>query len=614
MSEQNRIHRDLEQLKKQAKDLLRSANSGDTSTIKKFAQLDLHPASDGRYRLAHAQLVIARGEGFESWQKLRDHIGRESESVFFESIRRGGASRVRQLIREFPQLVHEREASTKLLPVQLAAAEGRLEIVELLVEAGANPTEGNRPARMETHALRYAERRGHGRVVSFIREWLAKRRGYTPEGREFFNAIEAGDITLVSELLQKIPSLANASGFGEGNGFPGGDPVLFAAIRIENPECIELLIKRGASLRARCRRGRTPVQATLGYLLGVGYRPGLDTKADVPKRLQIAQILLDAGAERDLWVKCCMGDMSGVRAAIDSDPDAVNRTVNASQVSGGVGMDHYPLTGAVGGRQFEIAKLLLEHGADPNTPFRLKDENHLDHGAPMEIAVRNGDVEMVKLLLSHGASPNTSRHACSNAVQTAIDSGNDELLELLLSKGGVVGFDVQLKMDWTNIQNRLLQEAYLDADQRLGMDLIAKFIGSATFHGLPHVLKTCLDRVKTIPPAFHFELFENVIGMWSIYIGNVKGSNAGHYFECMDLLLDFGLDPNAVNGRGETCLHRLVSDTPYPDESCRIEFAKKLLEKGGDPARVDQIVSTSPVDLATRNGFDQLHALLVARE
>ena len=95
-------------------------------------------------------------------------------------------------------------------------------------------------------------------------------------------------------------------------------------------------------------------------------------------------------------------------------------------------MDHYPLTGAVGGQHIEIATYLLEHGADPDTPFQLNGYNHLDHGAPLEIAARNENFDLVKCLLDYGANPNTSRHACNNAMHYAYASQNKKIIDLLV--------------------------------------------------------------------------------------------------------------------------------------------------------------------------------------
>src|SRR4051812_40119386 len=75
----------LEQYKKQAKDLLKNANSGDgeglqltLQRIKKdhprFGRLADLALQGAKLALADAQLVIAREHGFESWPKFAKHI------------------------------------------------------------------------------------------------------------------------------------------------------------------------------------------------------------------------------------------------------------------------------------------------------------------------------------------------------------------------------------------------------------------------------------------------------------------------------------------------------------------------------------------------------------
>lgn len=61
----------LEHLRKQAKQLLRSAQNGDETAIGRFALL-LGPVQPDSLTLSQAQLVVAREAGFASWPQLRD--------------------------------------------------------------------------------------------------------------------------------------------------------------------------------------------------------------------------------------------------------------------------------------------------------------------------------------------------------------------------------------------------------------------------------------------------------------------------------------------------------------------------------------------------------------
>ena len=71
----------LEQYKKQAKDLVKARKANDQETVQRirkhhprWAKLDDSEIAKARFALADAQLVIAREHGYESWAKFAKHI------------------------------------------------------------------------------------------------------------------------------------------------------------------------------------------------------------------------------------------------------------------------------------------------------------------------------------------------------------------------------------------------------------------------------------------------------------------------------------------------------------------------------------------------------------
>lgn len=108
-------HPDLDQLKRQAKELLRAARAGDPSALGRFQGLPafarLSAAELGaRLALHDAQSVIAREHGFPSWNQLDEHIA-ELTLVFDDALREfveaatdGRAERAGRLLKLHPRI------------------------------------------------------------------------------------------------------------------------------------------------------------------------------------------------------------------------------------------------------------------------------------------------------------------------------------------------------------------------------------------------------------------------------------------------------------------------------------------------------------------------------
>ena len=63
----------LEHLREQAKELLRSVHQSDAAALDLFHSLVSFSAPES-LKLADAQYVIARDYGFQSWSKLKEHV------------------------------------------------------------------------------------------------------------------------------------------------------------------------------------------------------------------------------------------------------------------------------------------------------------------------------------------------------------------------------------------------------------------------------------------------------------------------------------------------------------------------------------------------------------
>jgi hypothetical protein len=132
------VRPDLDQLKNQAKDLLRSLRAGDPAAIDQFKQLHPRDIDPTNAKLADAQLALARGYQAPTWTRL------VQACELIDAIWRDDCEAVRDLIVKHPQLLHERATirdSNWGPPMSYAANLGRNEIIKMLAEMGATDFE-----------------------------------------------------------------------------------------------------------------------------------------------------------------------------------------------------------------------------------------------------------------------------------------------------------------------------------------------------------------------------------------------------------------------------------------------------------------------------------------
>ena len=125
---------DLDQLKNQAKDLLRAIRAGDQSAIAEFEQYHPKKIDPANAKLADAQLVLARSYEASSWTRL------VQSCQLIDAIWRDDVEAVRNLVVSNPHLLHENAGIRNNNwgpPLSYAANLGRDRIITMLHELGA---------------------------------------------------------------------------------------------------------------------------------------------------------------------------------------------------------------------------------------------------------------------------------------------------------------------------------------------------------------------------------------------------------------------------------------------------------------------------------------------
>jgi hypothetical protein len=128
------VRPDLDQLKHQAKDLLRAIRAGDPEALADVAEHHPKSIDPASAKLADAQLVLARKYQAPTWHRLA------LACRLIDAIWRDDLETVRELVRKHPRLLHEQATirnSNWGPPLSYAANLGRDRIIRMLYDHGA---------------------------------------------------------------------------------------------------------------------------------------------------------------------------------------------------------------------------------------------------------------------------------------------------------------------------------------------------------------------------------------------------------------------------------------------------------------------------------------------
>ena len=306
--------------------------------------------------------------------------------------------------------------------LMLAANTGRVDAVRALLAHGAE-IDATEPERGQT-ALMWAVVEGHTEVVKLLLESGAdvqarSNNGFTPL---LFAAREDHGLEMARILL------ANGADLNE-TALDGSGVLLVATVR-GHAELIEFLLERGADPNA-ADAGYTPLhwvsgmwQTTLSGDNGLLVSAGEWGKAGglpVEERLELIKLFLTCGAD--------------VNARITKNPPRFGFSVNPEKLAGGT-----PFLLASMSAHVPVMRLLLDSGADPSltTP---------DNMTPLLMAAGFGRVpgetrtsermalEAVELLLGLGADIHEPNAVGDTPMHAAAYAANNEIVQYLFERG-----------------------------------------------------------------------------------------------------------------------------------------------------------------------------------
>jgi hypothetical protein len=368
------IRPDLDQLRHQAKDLLKAIRRGDPAAVAELARNHPERPDPATARLADAQLALARSYGVASWPRL------VQACRIIDAIWEDDVESLRALVTRHPALLHEHAHGVEGNwgpPMSYAANLGRGRIIAMLRERGARDLQ---------HAFDRACLQGQ---LETARQLHAM--GARPAPDSVMGPAE----TQSAEGLAFLFELGAEMGDGRGNALAPVAMVLQTYGR--HPEgkhgCLELFARRGVAL---------PDTPTMAVHRG-------------------RQDLLEAHLRRDpglLARTFAHHDIYPLALGCDVDPDAA---LHATPIAGGT-LLHL----CVDNDELELARWLLDRGADPNARATVDRDGFGGHTALFVCVVsqpyRNGreGTAMAQLLLDHGADT-TVRASLRKALRGADD-------------------------------------------------------------------------------------------------------------------------------------------------------------------------------------------------
>ena len=150
-------HPDLDQLKRQAKELLKAFLAGEPEAS---AEVKAHydRGDPAAFSLHDAQLVIARGHGFESWPKLKAYVDGVTVARLADAVRACDIAEARRMLQSRPELANMAMSyGDEHRPIHFAVMNRSPEMVRLLMQHGASAREGIDPHRPATTAWMLAK-------------------------------------------------------------------------------------------------------------------------------------------------------------------------------------------------------------------------------------------------------------------------------------------------------------------------------------------------------------------------------------------------------------------------------------------------------------------------
>jgi ankyrin repeat protein len=583
----------LAQLRKQAKELLKSYRAGEEAAVAEVECFEQSP-DPATFALADAQRVLARAYGFSSWPALTHHALGVNFAAFLAAAEADDVATVRRIAKARPDLINQQHAQLGSA-LHRAVQRRNQELTRVLMQLGADARVGIWPHRDATSAYAMAVDREYGEIVATIeREEENRRARLNHEGMSTGTAVDAlrqaitkGRAAEAIALMEGDPALIGACDMD------GVTPLHLAAWK-HDPALVAWLLDHGASPGAcalpAAEMGTTPLDAAA---TSAGWAPeGRDriyyfmanAHVDPARFYETARLLLAKGAELTPRAAVALGDREAVLRL-----HREGRLANEINPWGLLAI-------AVRANRLDMVATLLDLGFDADEAV-VGDDGSRSGGAPLWFASMCGRHEIAELLLARGADVNAVVGACGDALGRA---GDEQMKALLLKHGARITVEQlpggeQGREMAKAILAGTLPASSLDVANPTLTDLAEQMLWAASWND-PEIVRMCLSHTPRPrdDPWWHYVLVHAALP------------------ESFKLILDHGVDPDIRGGDGYTILHHLASDYGHAANE-RVLRATMLLDAGASLTVRDALLQSTPLGWACRWGRIELVRLYLER-
>jgi ankyrin repeat protein len=573
---------DIDQLKHQAKELLEAYRA---RTPKALAEVDFYHrrATLETFALNDAQFVLARSYGFESWPKLKAAVDGVTAAKLHEAAESGDLETARSLLMRRPEIVDLARGEMRAL--HMAVLRRDLEMTRLLLEFGADPESGIWPKRDATSAYVIARDRGYEEIFALIREALAKRgmRGPTASTevhQKLHRAFMSGSEAAMVAVYEEHPELAKmcpADGVTPLHQMAGHGALLL----------MQWLLDHGADINAKSEQGWTPLDfAASGKAGGWIF--------DNTQFERAAKFLLEHGAQ-----------LSPLSAATLGRWDYLV-SFSKEQLEGkGV------LEAAVKGNHPEVLERLLELGLDPDERTQVGpiEEQIWSAASPLFQAVILNRIDMARLLLERGANPNAQVFTSGSPASRAYEGGNPEMIALIEKFGGWLDAPSAGYMRHVEISRRMLAgeiDPHFEPSDFMGKTPAEQLLWGGASGRSAEIVRMALEHVDWKPedPRWFWMLWRPLPGH-----EDLSKQEQSDCCETFKLILARCGPNHRAPDYGQTMLHETVSR----DHGVGVALATILLDAGARMDVRDNLLKSTPLGWACRWGRTEMVKLFLSR-